>query len=373
LLEDLAASVKRRSRPALFLAQSFSSIGEHDRALEYVRRARRADRDNWQAMALEAHIHLAQGRFESAADCAVDSLALVYFQPTLHVLLGAALRQLGRDTDAERELRVALAQAPSLVQAHEEMGRLLRGSEPRLAEASLHVARAQVARRKAKAPKPEPRPAAAPNLLATGFDRCDGPPVDRSRVVAVVTGLPRSGTSMMMQMLAASGTEPYTDGRRAPDPDNPRGYFEHENATRLHEDAGWLPEARGKVVKIVANLIPHLPSGEEYRIVLMLRRPEEIVASQKAMLERLGRRGARMTPEALIRAYSGHLVRVRTWLAGRPEVQVLAVEYTDALANPSAVAARLAAFLGDPFDVSAAACCVEPSLRRQRTPPVPRT
>jgi predicted AlkP superfamily phosphohydrolase/phosphomutase/tetratricopeptide (TPR) repeat protein len=366
LLEDLAASAKRRSRPALFLAQSFTTIGEHDRALEYVRRARRADRDSWQAMALEAQIHFAEGRFEDAVACAVDSLALVYFQPTLHVLLGAALRRLGRDSDAERELRVALAQAPNLVYAHEEMGRLLRGSAPRVGEASLHIARAQVARRKAAAPKPEPRAAADASVPALGFERCDGPPKDRSRVVTIVARLPRSGTSMMMQMLAAAGIDPYTDGRRAADSDNPRGYFEHENATRLHQDARWLPEARGKAVKIVANLLPHLPEGEEYRVVLMLRQPEEIVASQQAMLDRLGRRGARMTPERLIRTYTGHLVRVRAWLNGRPDVQVLAVDYAHALTDPAHTAARLAAFLGEPFDADAAARCVEPTLRRQR-------
>jgi hypothetical protein len=283
----------------------------------------------------------------------------------LHVILSAALRQLGQDADAERELRVALVQSPNLVPAHEEMGRLLRRSEPRMGEASLHIAQAQVGRRKAAAPGPEPRKPSAQGLSASGFDRCDGPPADRSRVVAVVSGLPRSGTSMMMQMLSASGIEAYTDGRRAPDPDNPRGYFEHENATRLQKDVAWLPEVRGKAVKIVAQLLPHLPPGEEYRIVLMLRRPEEIVASQKAMLERLGRRGARMTPEQLIRAYSGQLVRVRAWLTARPDVQVLSVNYADALADPSAVAARLAAFLGAPFDSAAAAHCIDPSLRRQ--------
>lgn len=367
LLEDLAASVKRRSGPALFLAQAFTTIGERERAMEYIRRARRADRDSWQAMALEAHIHFSEGRFDDAATCAVDSLALVYFQPTLHVILGAALRRLGRDADAERELRVALAQAPNLIPAHEEMGRLLRRSAPRVGEASLHLAHAQVSRRKSAAPKPEPRDTAAASFSAAGFDRREGPPADRSRTIIIVAGLPRSGTSMMMQMLAAAGIEPYTDGRRAADPDNPRGYFEHENATRLHQDANWLPEARGKAVKIVANLLPHLPPGEEYRIILMLRRPEEIVASQKAMLDRLGRRGARMAPEHLIRTYTGHLVRVRAWLNGRPDVRVLAVDYADSLTEPANTAARLFTFLGDPFDSSAAARCVEPSLRRQHT------
>jgi tetratricopeptide (TPR) repeat protein len=368
LLEELAAAAGRRSAPALFLAQSFSAIGEYDRALEYIRRARRANRDGWEAMTLEAHIHFTVGRYENAATCAVDSLALVYFQPALHALLGAALRRLDRYADAERELRVALAQAPGLIPAHQELADLLRRERTRIGEASLHQARADVARRKTR-PQPEPSErVAAVSIGAAGFDRFDGPPADRSRVIIVVAGLPRSGTSMMMQMLAAAGIEPYTDGRRGADSDNPRGYFEHENVKRLHQDASWLPDARGKAVKVVVNLLPYLPEGEDYRVVLLLRHLEEIVASQQAMLDRLGRRGAAMTPERLMRTYTGQLVRVRTWLNARCDVPVLGADYAQALENPAGLAARLAAFLGEPIDVSAAARCVSPSLRRQHAP-----
>jgi predicted AlkP superfamily phosphohydrolase/phosphomutase/tetratricopeptide (TPR) repeat protein len=365
LIEELAKAAGRRSGPALFLAQVYASIGEPDRALQYIRRARRADRDGWQAMALEAHIHFTAGRYEKAVASAVDSLALVYFQPAVQTVLGAAQRRLGRDAEAEQALRVALSQSPGFVPAHEELGHLLRREVPRIGEAGLHLAQAQVARRKSAARRPEPVPASETPLTPGGFDRFTAPPADRSRVVTIVAGLPRSGTSMMMQMLAAASIEPYTDGRRGPDEDNPRGYLEHENATRLHQDAAWLQEARGRAVKVVASLLPHLPQGEEYRIVLMLRHPQEIVTSQQAMLTRLGKRGAAMTPERLIRTYSGQLVRLRTWLNGRPDVQVLGVDYGQALEDPAGTAARLAAFLGEPFDCQAAARCIEPSLRRQ--------
>jgi hypothetical protein len=205
-----------------------------------------------------------------------------------------------------------------------------------------------------------PQPAPVPV-----FERAAPPPADRSRVVVVVAGLPRSGTSMMMQALAAAGIAPYADHRRAPDPDNPRGYFEHENATRLRQDASWISEARGKAVKIVAHLLPYLPAGEEYRIILMHRNLEEVVASQRAMLARLERAGGRLDDRLLARTYTRQLVQVQTWLRSRPDVAVLPVNYADMVGEPGETLAKLAGFLGEPFDKAAATAAVDPSLQRQ--------
>src|SRR5581483_8818822 len=120
--------------------------------------------------------------------------------------------------------------------------------------------------------------------------------------------------------------EPFTDNKRAADADNPRGYFEHDQATRVHNDTSWIPETRGKAVKEVAQLIPYLPAGEEYRLVFMHRNLEEVVASQRAMLQRLKRSGAKIEDSDLMRTYAAQLVRVQTWLKSRPEIQVLAID-----------------------------------------------
>jgi hypothetical protein len=209
---------------------------------------------------------------------------------------------------------------------------------------------------------------AAKDRSSSVLERWDGaPPADRSRVVTIVTGIPRSGTSMMMQMLAAAGLAPYTDSKREADEDNPRGYYEHQQATRLHRDAAWIPEARGKVVKVVAHLLPFLPAGEEYRLVFMRRDLNEVVASQKVMLSRLGRKGGNLADAALTRAYAGQLVQVQNWLRKTPGVQVMTVEYAEALCNPAVTAERLAAFLGPPFDANAASGLVDPALRRQNS------
>ena len=369
LLEQVAAAAGPRPEPALFLAEGYTTLDKPERALEYAHLARRADRDNWQAMALEARIYHAAGRPAAAAESAIESLALVYFQPYIHYLLGVALRHLSEDARAEQSFRVALSQMPGLAPAHDELAALLRRDTSRIGEASLHMARAQVLReesaRRGSSPRVFPAaPEAAP--LVPAFERWDGRPRDRSRLVTIVSGLPRSGTSMMMQMLAAGGIEPYTDHARAADEDNSRGYFEHHNATRLHEDASWITGARGMAVKIVAHLLPYLPEGEEYRIIFMLRNLEEVVSSQSAMLDHLGRPGAALDARSLLRAYTGQLVRVQSWLQSRPDIAVLAVNYVEALQDAAGAAQRLESFLGEPFNRTLAAAEVDAALRRQR-------
>lgn len=377
LLEQLAAQAGLRRHLALFLAQGFLAIQEYERGLEFARRARRADAENWEAMAIEARIHHAAGRHNEAVNCAIESLSLVYFQPVLHYVLGLSLRHLGEEERAADEFRVALALAPGFPAAHDELARILRRDRERIGEAGLHMAQAEAIRKRMKKrsrPTRDPLPGGRGSEVFRGSDplveqsssRVAGRPESCPTAITVVSGLPRSGTSMMMQVLAAGGMAPYTDQRRAPDEDNPRGYLEHEKATQLARDSSWIPEARGKAVKIVAQLLPYLGGNEQYRVIFLHRNLKEVVASQRAMLARMGRAGANLTDAELMRAYTRQLVRVQDWLRKHPEIPVLAVRYDDAVRDPSAAAARLAAFLGGPFDERSAAAAIDQSLQRQR-------
>jgi len=379
-LEQLEKAGKRNPDLAMFLAEAFTALGDNEKALEFIRRVRRADPENWPAIGLEARVHFNAGRHKEAVDSAVESLALVYLQPRLHYLLGVSFRKLGENERAEHAFRVALSQMPGLAPAHMALARMLRRNPARIAEAGLHMAQANLLRDQAREAKTRAKKEAkteakeevrdlAHSAGLPAFHRWEGsPPADRSRVVTIVSGLPRSGTSMMMQMLAAAGIEPYTDSARAADEDNPRGYFEHKDATRLHQSKDWVPASRGKAVKIVAHLLPHLPPGEEYRIVFMHRDLNEVIASQKTMLQRNRRAGGRITEKNLAAAFTSQLVRVQEWLRRASGVQVLAINYAQALADPDETAARLAAFLGEPFDRARAKQSVEPSLRRQVAP-----
>src|SRR5688572_22859307 len=132
---------------------------------------------------------------------------------------------------------------------------------------------------------------------------------------------------MMMQMLAAGGMPVLTDNARAADADNPRGYLEFEAAKRTARDAAWVAGATGKAVKLVHLLLPDLPCGYEYRVLFMHRDMDEVLASQQAMLERLRRTGADLSPERLADVFSKQLRRVRDWIAKQPGVSALDVHY----------------------------------------------
>lgn len=190
----------------------------------------------------------------------------------------------------------------------------------------------------------------------------------RAEVITIVSGLPRSGTSMMMKMLQAGGLAVLTDGARAADSDNPRGYYEFERVKKLREgDVGWLAQAGGKVVKVISELLRWLPPEYAYRVIFMRRAMSEILASQKTMLMR---RGADPGPtdEKMAALYAGHLQDVERWLEGQPHMDVLYVSHHDVLADPTTQCRRINTFLGGSLDEWKMAGIVEPSLYRQRGP-----
>lgn len=189
----------------------------------------------------------------------------------------------------------------------------------------------------------------------------------RSEPVIVVSGLPRSGTSMMMRMLDVGGLEVMTDGIREPNADNPKGYYEFERVKKLPEgDTAWLDGARGKVVKVIAALLQHLPDPYEYRVLMMRRKMDEILASQRRMLVRRGEDPDTVDDEEMARLFEKHLAQVYDWMRRQDNVRFLDVDYNVMLSGPEAQLAEIRAFLGRPLDLQAMAGVVDPSLYRQR-------
>jgi hypothetical protein len=185
--------------------------------------------------------------------------------------------------------------------------------------------------------------------------------------IIVVSGLPRSGTSLMMQMLDNGGVDVLTDNVRTADSDNPRGYYEYERVKKIRQDASWLPAARGKALKMVSQLLYDLPVMESYRIVFMERDLDETLLSQEKMLQRLGRpAGPR---EEMTRAYVLHLDRLYEWLRHQPNMRVLRVSYNQVMERPEEQAQRVSEFLGGKADVDSMARTVDPSLYRNRKAP----
>jgi hypothetical protein len=184
--------------------------------------------------------------------------------------------------------------------------------------------------------------------------------------ITIVSGLPRSGTSMMMRMLEAGGLEVLTDGVRVPDEDNPHGYYEFEPVKKLESDSGWLSQAQGKVLKVVSPLLRHLPREFQYRVIFMERDLREVLASQRRMLLRRGRPVDEVPDEEMAETFRRHVERLREWLARQPNFAVLYVDHREVLERPSDAAIRVASFLGLSLDAERMAAAVDPALYRQR-------
>lgn len=186
--------------------------------------------------------------------------------------------------------------------------------------------------------------------------------------IIVVSGLPRSGTSLMMKMLDAGGVPVWTDGVREADDQNPNGYYELERVKDLDKqpDRRWVREGRGRAVKVISALLEHLPADNNYRVILMRRDLDEVLASQRAMLVQRGEAGGAERDPALKTAYDRHLRLVRHLLQSGSCFAVLEVDYADVIADPAASAARVNAFVGGGWDIARMAAAVDAKLYRNR-------
>lgn len=387
-LRLVAQAEPRNPDMHLHLGSVFAAMKRWDDAEEAFATALDIDPNSAPAHFGLARCLLAQGQNLAAAERALAAVGLLYYFPQAHFCLGVALHRTGRVGPAVDAFRVALSQHPGMVEAHDRLAfiyhhrlgdlekaahhreqaceirhlrRLNTGQEP-MAEAE------PVAAAEAPAVAPPPAPVYPPSAVAPDgpepewLDAGNVPDTPEERIT-IVSGLPRSGTSMMMQMLAAGGLAVLADETRAADDDNPRGYFEFDKAKRLRMDRSWLPAARGKAVKIVAHLLPLLPPRLRYRIIFMERDLDEVIASQHTMLDRKGRAGAALSDRKLAETFARQVREVKSVLLAR-KLPSLFVSHAEALRCPQEVAARVNGFLGGGLDHSAMAAAVDRSLHR---------
>jgi len=279
--------------------------------------------------------------YERAADAFRSAISFNPNFPEAHVRLAALLEKHLGAAETAREHRL-------LARRMRNRGTKLPGRRP-VAE--------RVERAAAVFAAPD-----APLMAGTA----DTPPLEESLIV--VTGLPRSGTSMLMQMLAAGGMDVLSDGMREPDEDNPHGYLEFEPVKNLLKDSRWLFERRGKVIKIIAPLLAALPQGLACRVILSERDLEEVLDSQERMLVRRNQ-PLPATPERrgmLKDEYVRTLGRVKVMLARRPHTQLLVIEHSNAISGPLVTAEKVNEFLGGGLDVAKMAAAIDPALHRNR-------
>ncbi len=185
--------------------------------------------------------------------------------------------------------------------------------------------------------------------------------------IIVVSGLPRSGTSMAMKMLEAGGISTVTDGNRAADEDNPKGYYEDDRVLDLAKevDKEWLKATRGRAVKIISYLLRHLPSDNNYKVVFMRRELTEVLASQAKMLERRGEESG-AEDSSMREFFEADLWKANYHLKRAPHMQVLDFHYSSVIEDPEVHARMLADFVGRDLDVRAMVSIVDPDLYRNR-------
>ena len=341
--------------------------------------------------------YLNRGQHRRAAAAALKTVGLRYHYPLAHYCLGMALCRMGDADRAVQAFEAALSQNPNFAECHEQLAKIHEGRQRDADKVSEHQRLAAEIRQRNQQRKrdrqrmsvpvpvqvdmeqllpavpgvaaadPQQSPAAesyvprinSPRRSPTDDDTPSGP------FVTVVTGLPRSGTSMMMQMLRAAGMESLTDGQRTADEDNPRGYFEFKAATQLRDNPRWVSHAQGKVVKVVAQLVPWLPQGFRYRVVFMDRDIHEVLASQQKMLERQGGQNSTLSDNRLHKVFQGQLAQTHRLLTANL-IPMLNVSYARAIENPSQVAAEVAEFLGPNVEGAPMAAAIDPALYRRR-------
>lgn len=328
-------------------------------------RASHIDTDNPHAYLGTARALLGQRKNRLAIDEALKAVGLLYQYPYAHFVLGVALHRTGRVEQAIEALEVAVALNPNFPEAHARLARIYRRrlNQPEKADEHRAIIKELRKQRLADVEVEQELSAAADAPL----DDADSKPQDlREELITLVSGLPRSGTSLMMRMLQAGGVAPLTDREREADEDNPRGYYELEAVKKTRKDRKWLDDAKGRAVKVIHALLYDLPLDRRYDIVVMRRNMDEVVASQRKMIERRKTKGAQLSDEQIRRAFERQMVQVTAYLKNKPNFRVLYVDYNQMMETPEREIARLRDFLDLDASVEELASVIEQDLYRNR-------
>lgn len=273
-------------------------------------------------------------KYELAIEALLQAIGLQYYHPPSHYYLGETLTAMERYEDAANAFDVCLRLAPAMNMARERL-------------IAIYI---QFLDQPGKA-----------NKYKLDFEKAI------KGEIVVVSGLPRSGTSMMMQMLEAGGMPIFTDKERMADESNPKGYYEHEAVKNLAKNKTWLPKANGHAVKVIAHLLKYLPMNYRYKLIFMERDVLEVVSSQQKMLSRNGKQVQTDTlPLQLVNAFKETLAEVKAWADSQANVEVIYISYTQTVEAPFLSAMLVKEFLGGILEPEAMTQAVDAKLRREK-------
>lgn len=335
LLKQASSQVQFvNSRINLQLARAYMMLRRWSDAKRALHKEIEIDYDTPVAHSLLGRIYLFENYYELSADSYLNALGMTFNDPTLHQGLGLALFKMGKYEEAASAFENCLIMAPHSLKIREILVNIYENHLNQDEKAQIHK-----------------------DIIA----KVEKP------TIYIVSGLPRSGTSMMMQMLEAGGMDLYTDGERTNDENNPKGYKEHNAVKTLPRNKEWLSQSIGKAVKVIAQLLPHLSSGYEYQILFMERNLEEVISSQNKMLKRLGKKNDKDYPLHLLETYKQHLKKAKRWLSKRKNVKVMYIQHSSIIENPMENAIEINQFLNLQLDVQKMARVVDPALYREKS------
>ena len=363
----------------IHIGQAYEQQRNWSKTRKAYQKALEIDPENAEAMLGMCRQQLGLRRNKEAAHFALDALALRFHNPLAHFLFGCALHRLGKLPQAIDALQLAVRQNPNFPEALKRLAYIhgKRLADPDMAthyrklalEARQRIKKIRLGQlSEIQIDNKDESEALVSDMIPFRSNQQEWAPLENlHNTIVIISGLPRSGTSMMMQMLVAGGLPVFTDNRRQPDEDNPRGYYESEKVKHLHKDTSWLQDVNGKGIKIISHLLPHILKEKEYsyRILFMERNYDEILASQKQMLSRQNKKGAKLTDTLLKNTFYKQLERIHAILLVR-QIPTMYFNYEECVNNPEDTAKAVNQFLGFSLDLSAMAGAVDSRLHRQK-------
>lgn len=354
-------NVKTDVKYALFFAEAsiLHGIGKSDKAIEILEKAKNERRGNnpelWYKIGVYSY---ALGEFQKAKEAYENAITIEPDKAKYHAALAENLIELKEYEEAAESALTSIELVKYYSKAHYTLGRALENL------GDLENAKLAYETASRLTPKKFHRAEQAIDNLEEKLTFIDKATYAyKENQIVVVSGLPRSGTSMMMQMLNKGGLDVLTDEKREADISNPKGYFEYEPVMSIHKNNVWLKEARGKSVKIVAPLLKHLDVQYRYKIIFMTRDLNEVVKSQQVMIGR----SPEELPVKLLDAFKRQLKKVEVWKDSEPGVELMYLDYKDVLNNPEGAVDKVESFIGVKLNKDKMLSCIDRSLYRNKS------
>lgn len=371
IYEKLKQELPAQKKLFLQMGNALLKLKEWEKAEYSFKQALELDNNAYQAYHGIAICKLRTGLFEEAAENALTAIGLMYYVPRIHYHLAEALIGLKDYDNAINALKICLNISPNYVLARNAMIKLYEDvlNQPEKAKEHREYYEERVKQKEdiddKELTENNDSDISVLNQIVKRKQYKQNQFIKQEPII-VVSGLPRSGTSLMMQILDKAGIELFTDNTRMPDENNPKGYYEHQAVMRLARDNKWLEQAKGKAVKIISHLLFYLPQRYHYKIIFMERDLNEIIQSQHKMLVRLKKIAEDTYPANIEISFKKNLERTKIWHYNSPNVEMLYINHHDLISNPEQEISKLFEFLNVNSNIQDASKVIDKQLYREK-------